>query len=138
MRKGIAEILNEASKLKTKNEKINYLRQNDNVALRMLLKMNFDNNLVWDLPETDPPYTPCTYLDQEGMLYNEIRRMYLFHKGGNNNLSQHKREHLFIQMLESLAPADAKLVLGVKKKKLPYKGLTKNLINEAFPGLLVY
>jgi hypothetical protein len=70
------------------------------------------------------------------MLYSETRRLYIFIEGGNPNIPRVKREALFIAMLESLAPADAKLICAAKDKKLPYKGLTVKLINEAFPGLI--
>ena len=136
MRLGIAEILGKAMEHKTEAEKIDYLRKNDNIAIRMLLKMSCDKNLKWALPEGDPPYKPCPYDDQEGMLYNEVRRMYIFHEGGNPNLKPGRREQLFVQMLESLDKEDAKLVLGVKNKKLPYKGLTPRLINKVWPGLI--
>ena len=43
---------------------------------------------------------------------------------------------LFIEMLESVAPADAKLLCAIKEKKLPWKGITPEIVNEAFPGLL--
>jgi hypothetical protein len=43
-----------------------------------------------------------------------------------------RRESLFITLLESVDPKDAKLLLSVKNKKLPYKNITKDLIQEAF------
>lgn len=135
MRKGIAEILEEASKNPDRQGKINHLKQNDHAAIRLLLRMAFDKNLVWDLPAGAPPYRPCEFLDQQGNLYQECKRIYLFHKGGNPNLKPAKRETLFIQMLESLDPKDAELVLAIKEKKLPYKGLTQKLVAEAFPEL---
>jgi hypothetical protein len=39
-------------------------------------------------------------------------------------------------VLESIHPKEAKVLIAVKDKKLPYKGLTKKLVEEAFPGLL--
>ena len=45
-------------------------------------------------------------------------------------------ENQFIQLLEGLHPTEAKLLLNVVKKKLPYKGLTSRLVNQAFPNLL--
>jgi hypothetical protein len=38
-------------------------------------------------------------------------------------------------MLEVVDPDDAKVILGMKNRKLLYKGLTKNLVAEAFPNL---
>jgi hypothetical protein len=69
-------------------------------------------------------------------LYQEQRRLYLFIAGGHPDLSQLRRETLFIQVLESIPPEEAELLLAVKDKKLPYKGITKEIVQEAFPGLL--
>jgi hypothetical protein len=40
---------------------------------------------------------------------------------------------LFIEFLESLDPDDAELIIGMKDKKLPFRGLTKKTVCEAFP-----
>jgi hypothetical protein len=69
-------------------------------------------------------------------LFAEIRRLYLFLKGGNPNLTKLRRETLFIELLESVHPSDAKILIAIKDKKLPYKGLTAKLVKEAFPGLI--
>jgi hypothetical protein len=136
MRLGIAEVLKMASEQKTKEEKINVFRKNDSSALRTVLKYALDPAIKWALPAGDPPYKPTAYLDQQPMLYNEARRLYLFIEGGNPNLTPLKRETLFIGLLESIDPADAKMLLAAKDKKLPVKGITAAIVNEAFPGLI--
>lgn len=139
MKHAISEILDKINKAETREEKLFLLqKENNNPGLKILLKMTYDPHLVWELPEGSPPYRPCTFPEQDGMLYSEIKRLYLFHRGGNPNLSQLRREQLFVQILESITPSDAVLLLGVKDKKLPYKEIDKKLVNEAFPGLLVY
>ena len=69
-------------------------------------------------------------------LLAEVRRLYLFIKGGNPNLTKIKREALYIEMLESIHPEDAKLLINIKDKKIPYKGVTLKIIKEAFPNLI--
>ena len=78
----------------------------------------------------------CTTIEDDSGLYNEERRLYLFIKGGHPNLKSVRREEIFIQVLESVHPREAKVLLAVKEKNLPYKGLTKKLVDEAFPGLI--
>jgi len=136
MRIGIAELLEKVSKVEKKEEKIELLRKNDSSAIRTVLKYALDPTIKWALPSGEPPYKVCPYLDQENMLYSEARRLYLFIEGGNTNLNKLKREALFIGLLESLAPADAKLLCSAKDKKLPYKGINVKLVNEAYPGLI--
>ena len=45
-----------------------------------------------------------------------------------------KRENMFIETLEALSDEEAKLLLHIKDKALNkvYKGLTENLVKEAF------
>ena len=136
MRLGIAEVLKMVSEQKTKEEKINVFRKNDSSALRTVLKYALDPAVKWALPPGAPPYKPAPYLDQQSMLYSEARRLYLFIEGGNSNLTPLKRETLFIGLLESIDPEDAKVLLSAKDKKLPVKGITAAIVNEAFPGLI--
>lgn len=136
MRLGIAEILENASKL-SRDEKIMYLRKNDSVVLRKMLEFAFDKRIQWDLPEGKPPYKPCQFLDQEGMLYTEMKRMYVFLKGGNPELKQRRREELFIGLLESLMPNDAELLCDVKDHIMPYN-VPEDVVREAFPDLLLF
>ena len=60
--------------------------------------------------------------------------MYLFIKGGDNTLPNTKRETLFIQILEGLSAEEAAFLVTVVNKKVnnEYKGITANLVREAF------
>jgi hypothetical protein len=71
-----------------------------------------------------------------------LRKFKYFFKG--NQLHAIKREKIFIEVLESLSPDEAKLVLMMKDKKLTYKGkqadryaITKKIVMEALPELFV-
>lgn len=134
-RKSISWILDFASKLPNEEEKIKCLQANNNNALLTVLKIAYDPNVVWALPEGDPPYNPCEFQNQENMLYAEARKLYLFLEGGNDNLHKIKRETMFIDLLGSVEPSDAKLLLAIKNKKLPYPGLNADIVLKAFPGL---
>jgi Family of unknown function (DUF6433) len=136
VRKSIAEVLAEAAAVKGTEAKINVLRQNDSSTLRMILTYAYDPLVKWLLPEGKPPYKRSDFHDGQGVLFHEARRLYLFIDGGNPNLKQSRREMLFVNLLESVDPADAELLCAVKDKKLPHKSLTPALIRKAFPGLL--
>lgn len=136
MQKSVAEILEEVSAT-DKKDRVAKLREHiKNVTLLKILQWTYDDRIKFLLPEGAPPYNPTKYLDQEGNLYNESRRLYLFVEGGNANLKPVRREFLFIQLLETLSPKEAVLVAHMKDKKLPYKGINKKLVDEAFPGLI--
>lgn len=136
MKLGIGEILKNAAEKKTAQEKIEYLRANFNPTLGTILQGAYDDGVVWDLPPGAPPYKPSELVDQEGQLYTSARRLYLFAVGGHDTLKPIKREALFIEMLETISPLDAEVLVAMKDKKLPHKSLTKKLISEAFPGLV--
>lgn len=132
----ISQIINTCATLKTEAEKVQYLQQNYSTALTTVLQYALDKRVKWQLPDGDPPYKQSDLtFDNEGMLYSEARRLYLFLEGGNPNLTNLKREMLFIGLLESIHPDDAKIILMAKNKKMP-KGITKKIVNLAFPGLI--
>ena len=135
-RLGIAEVLLAASKIPDVNRQAAYLQSNDSNALRAILIGALNPDVVWLLPEGAPPYKPCDLVDQHHRLFGEIRKLYLFIEGGNADLKQLRREALFIELLEGLDPEDAKLILAVKDKKIPYPGINIELVNLAFPGLI--
>jgi len=75
-------------------------------------------------------------VDQHHRLFTEARKLYLFVEGGSPNLKQLRRETLFVELLETVDPEDAKLLLAIKDKTLPYPGVTLDIVNQAFPGLI--
>lgn len=137
MRKGLFEILDEFEAAPTKSDKIDVLKRYDSAALRTFFHFAFDSRIKWLLPKGSPPFKTTDPYGTEGMLLSQVRRLYLFVEGGNPNLTQPKREALFIGALESLHPKDAELLIAAKDRKLPTKGLTPAIINEAFPGTIM-
>ena len=130
------EILTKVNNAKDKPKKIEVLRKYDTNELRMFLKGAFSEKLEWLLPEGKPPYTPneAPVGTEHTWLKQEVKRMFHFLKGGNPQLSQMKRDNMFIQMLEGLSEEEAKLLVWAKDNELNkhYKGLTANLVKEAF------
>ena len=131
-----SEILDKVHKAKTKEKKIQILRENDTNALRMILKSSFDPKIEWMMPEGEVPYIPNDVPagTEHTRLATESRKLYRFVRGGDNEISQMAREKLFIQMLEGLHDSEAKLVVNAKDKKLHqiYKGLSAAVVKEAF------
>ena len=136
MYKSLYEQLSVISELKTTKEKVESIVTHPRVAaFRAIFGLAYDQNIKWLLPEGEPPYRPTDVLDAEGRLLSELRRLYLFVEGGNPDLTKTRREFLFIQLLESVHPQDAKLLIAMKDRKLPFKGLTKKVAQQAFPDL---
>lgn len=135
MKKSIYNILKECAEPKSVNERVERLQKNGIPVVKQILKYAFDPAIEFDLPDGAPPYKPCEYLDQEGRLYSEARKLYLFTKDGNPSLKKMKREMLFIQFIEGIDKDDAVLIVAMKDKKLPFKGITADIVKKAFPDL---
>lgn len=131
----IAQIIDEASKIESIEDRAQYLRNHESEQLKYLLQLALTPSVKWDIPEGAPPYNPCDYLDIEGRLYQECRTLYLYLEGGNPNLTKLKRETLFIGLLESIDKRDAELLIKVKDKELP-RTISTKVVNLAFPGLI--
>ena len=130
------EILEKVSKLKTKKQKVSYLKEHNTAALRMVLKSSFDPNIIWVLPTGEVPYKKNDVPEgtEHTMLSSEASRLYHYVQGGNNALAQNQRESMFVQMLEGLHPSEAEILVSAKDKSLHkmYKGLSENVVKEVF------
>ena len=134
----VAEIFSEASKLKAKKDKIEFLRIYVNRPDFMyVLRGAYAKNIEWlvpagPLPE-DVEFSDVPAVDlADDRLIRAWRQFRYLVKGGPN-IPQAKREDIYLNMVRSLYVDEAKLLMSIVGKKLPYKGLTKALISEAFP-----
>ena len=142
------EVLDAASKQRTKSKKIEVLKTYAHDSIMAVLIWNFDESIVSLLPEGDVPYGNTRednsvtgslsdkINDAVGMMREsgsaslgsqdqgkasiraEYTKFYNFLKGGNNGLSGLRRETMFINILEGLHPLEAEILVLVKDKKL--------------------
>lgn len=140
MSKSIAQILEFANNQQIEENVIEVLRQNDTVPLRTVLQYAYHPEIQWLLPEGAVPYTPSQLPGLEPMLFHEVRRFYLFVSAGGvvgmPELTDMKRQQIFVDVLESLDARDAALLVAVKDKTLPYEKITPEVVDKAFPGML--
>ena len=137
-KKLVPEVLELVRQAKTKQEKVEILRKNTHPALKDILRINFDADVVSVLPEGAPPYqkddAPEGY--SVSSLYKTHKQFKYFFKGPiGDQVQAVRREKLFIDALESMHPTESDLLIEAKDRKL--KGITKALVDEAFPGLVV-
>lgn len=133
----LAEIINKTCAMKSKEEKVEFLQNNSTEALKTILRVVYDKkSFKLLIPSTNPPYAASEYPDSQGLLYREVRKFkYFYENPEQGNIDKIRRESLFIQMLESVHKDDAVLLCQIIKQK-PFKGLTAEIVNLAFPGLL--
>ena len=97
----------------------------DSVPLKILFGFAYRPEGKMKLPDGDPPFKPDAA--PIGMnptnLLSEIKKLYVFVR---DDISKVRREQLFIQLLESVHPDEAKVLLAVKDQDLSkvYKKIT--------------
>ena len=132
----LSEVLQKLGKIKSKKDKVLYLKDNNTDALRQIIKSSFDPKIKWALPYGEVPYVQNEAPEgtEHNVLAYEIRKIYHFIQSGNSKISQTKREMMFVQMLEGLHPDEADVLIAAKDKILhqKYKGLSINVVKEAF------
>jgi len=131
------EVLQKVSNAKTKAQKIKLLQEFNTPALRQILIANFDESVVSMLPPGDVPFNKNDAPEdtEHTKLVHEYRKLYLFFKGGAN-ISQTRRETLFIQLLEGLHEGEAEVLCLMKDRKIGKRWkITKQCVEEAFPQI---
>ena len=127
LKKYLTEILDEINKSPKKLEE--YKTDPD---VDLLFKYAFHPNGKMILPEGEPPYKPdaAPMGMSPAVFRQELQRLYIFCR---KDLTSIKREQLFISLLESIHPDEAKVMIAVKDQKLDklYKKITRKIVEEA-------
>ena len=139
-RKLVSEVLTEAGKIIKRDDRIKFLQLNKSPGLTDILRIQYDDTIVSALPEGAPNYrqddAPKDY--QYTVLNKAYTQFKYFFKGPiANDMKPLKRESLFLNLLETLHVEEAELLIAAKDKKMKYKGITKKLVRDAFPNLIV-
>lgn len=124
MSKYLIEILEEANADPKTLEK-----HKDNQALRMLFEHAFLPEKKFELPEGAPPFKPdAAPLGMTPTNFTqEMRRLYIFTPA--RPLPKIRKEALFVQLLETIHPSEAKLLIAIKDQTLNklYKNITSKV-----------
>ncbi len=145
------EVLNAASKMRSKANKVQVLQRYGDNSLKAILIWNFDETIITLLPEGEVPYgsniedeTKSGSLsskinDAVGKMQElgsqslgsqdqgrttirkEFQKFYNFLKGGNPTMSSLRRETMFINILQGLHPLEAEILILVKDGRLEDK-----------------
>jgi len=137
----VAEIFSEASKLKAKKDKIEFLsRYRNRKDLEHIVKGAYHPAIVWLVPPGPLPEgvefsdVPAVDLADDRLIRAWRQFKYLV-KGGPN-VSKAKREDIYLNILRAVHRSEAELLMSIVDKKIPYKGLTRALMLETFPDWL--
>ena len=147
----ISEVLQRVSNAKTKDKKIEILREYETPALKKILLCNFAKSIEFCFPAGKTPYNPNPSPKgvEHTLLLNEHRMLEKFIKKTVNGITwygcsnrtapqmqQLKKESLWMQVLEGLHPEEAEVLDLCKDKNIQsrYKITRQNVI-DAFPQL---
>lgn len=132
----VYEVLEKVRKARSKEQKVQILKDNETWALKDILRGTLDSTVEWNLPPGEPPYNPAKEDAPTNLLKEHKNFVYLV-KGfrESNRLHPAKRESIFIGLIEGIHPMDAKLVIAMINKQKP-EGVSRPVVEEAFPGLL--
>jgi|TARA_R110000782_G_scaffold28166_6_gene70869 hypothetical protein len=135
----VFEILDQVSKAKSRTDKIQILQKNNNNwAMKDILRGTFDDLVKWNLPTGKVPYEPADVRSVPSNLTTHNRKFaYFLPNTSGAKMPAVKREKMFLDILETVHPRDADLLVGMINKDMPIKGITKKLVKEAFPDLIV-
>tara|TARA_B100000212_G_scaffold156934_1_gene117907 strand:- start:13797 stop:14219 length:423 start_codon:yes stop_codon:yes gene_type:complete len=132
------EILELVSKARTIEKKAQILKEYETDAIKALLIWNFDPTVISVVPDGEVPFNrnEAPLGTDHTTLRKEWKNLYHFVKGGNDGLSNIRRETMFIQMLEGLHPDEAEIVCLVKDKKIETKyKLSLKVVEKAYPDI---
>ena len=134
----LPEVLKLVSNAKSTRDRVNILKKHESFGLRTILQGAYHPDIKMNLPPGPPPYTPdpAPLGHSPSNLAKELRKIPYFVEGNEMIKQKGKREEIFIQLLESVHPSEADLLIKMKDKDLSsVNGLTYNLVNDTFPDL---
>ena len=160
----VHEVLELASSQRANAKKVEALKKYEEDAVKVILKWNFDDNIVSAVPEGEVPYgeeedqlvytgslseniakeaaggDSATAQDMDGRgrttLRREWKNLYHYVKGGNDQLSRTRREMMFINLLRGLHPKEAEILVLVKDGNLEDKyKISKQNVMDAYPAM---
>ena len=135
----VAEIFSEASKLKSKKDKIEFLSQYKfRKDMELIVKGAYHPAIVWLVPDGPLPegvqLSDVPGIDLADDRLNRAYRQFQYLVKGGPEMKQSKREDIYLNILRSVHESEAKLLLSVISKKIP--GISRALCIESFPGWL--
>ena len=135
----VSEVLKAAHGRKTVEGKVKLLQEYKGDHIKALFIWNFDKGITSAIPAGEVPYkvneAPAG-TSGHVRLAHEWRTLYNFVKGGNDKISQMKREQMFVQLLEGLHADEAEIVCLVKDKELQSKyRITRSVVEQAYPEI---
>lgn len=139
--KPIYELFDDFEKCKNKKERMDLIGKNLSQTLVDVLNLTFNPNFKWKIKDLPENYTvPTDVLPGISFdsLNHKIKKLYMFREGDitAEKLTPKKQQELLFQLLNSLEPREAEIIMGIFRKDQGVKGLDYKFVKEAFPQML--
>ena len=139
--KNVYEIFDEFEEAKNKKERMSVIEKNLSATLVKVLELTFHPKYQWKVKELPENYKlPTDMLPgiTHDNLNSQLRRLYMFVEGDATaeSLTPRRQEEILLQILESIEPREAEVILGIFQKDLGVNGLDYKFVKEAFPNLI--
>ena len=141
----LSEIFDLASRIRSTPERIQIIRSYRSPLMEYVVKGAYHPDVKWLIPPGQIAYRPAHRAgDNETLFYSEARKLHFFVEGvnpgpaglWNEKMSFDKIMSLFVLMLETIHPDDAKILMTIKDKYIDYPFLTYEFFQKAFPDWL--
>ena len=140
MQKYIHEIFEETCKLKNRDDRIEFLKENAFKQVKSVLQLCYNDKIELDLPYGRPPFEVCPGGREPSSLANAFSSIGVCVK--NNGVGRIKKEKVFVGILEQLCEKDAYILCAAKDGTITtlqnkaYSKITKSLVEACFPEIL--
>lgn len=135
-KKLFSEILKDVAAAPDARTKVSILQHPDNntLMLRQLLAATVNPSVHFDV--SVPSYRENSEIDgyATNSLAVEVRRLYIFLD--TYKIDPKRKSSLLGQILEAIDPSDAVALIDVIHKDLTKYGINREIVDQAFPGLL--
>ncbi len=122
----IHEVFTTLGRANTHNQKAKALLDNDSLALRTLMRLNFDPSIELHLNE-EIEYEEA---EEATLTLHTATKQYVGLT--NKRVSKDVNDAQFKKILESLDPREARILNNAKNKKLAMRGLSRKLAIEVW------
>lgn len=139
--KPLYEVFDEFEKAKNKKERMEVISKNLTQTLVDILKLTFHPDYKWKIKELPENFRLANDV-LPGLTYDSLshilRRLYIFREGDATaeSLTEKRRNDLLFQILNSMEPREAEIIIGIFSKDQGVKGLDYKFVKEAFPHML--
>lgn len=124
----IHEVFTDLGRKNDRESRAKVLLDNDSLALRTLMRLNFDKTIKLNLSKeikykSAPRHEIYTTINKETKNYARLV---------DKKLTRERADNIFKSILESLDPREAKILNAAKNKNLKMRGLSKKLAIEVW------